>query len=243
MGFLSSIAGPLGAVAGGLLGGLPGAALGLGVGSSISSAMGQSEANEANLAISKDQMAFQERMSNTAHQREAKDLAAAGLNPILAANGGASTPTGASAVMQNEAPDMSNVLQSALQAKQMVQNLEMGEKQIQIANEQKKKATAEADIAGNQAKINDWDMQVKTGLVSSDNPIPEQLRDYMTKRLQSDKSDYDTNLSNNATSMKQNEVLMKHADIDKNIAPLDAILDRAGSLIPAANGAKTLYTY
>lgn len=76
-------------------------AIGSAVAGGIFSAWGQRKANKQNLQIAREQMSFQERMSNTAVQRRMEDFRKAGINPLLAARYDATSPAGALATMQN----------------------------------------------------------------------------------------------------------------------------------------------
>lgn len=76
---------------------------------------GQREANEANILMAREQMRFQERMSNTSFQRQMQDMRKAGINPIMAfGGGGASTPSGAMATSVNALSGTASSAQDAL---------------------------------------------------------------------------------------------------------------------------------
>jgi hypothetical protein len=113
------------------------------IASGAASAYGQREANVANAEMAQKQMDFQERMSNTQWQRGTKDMQAAGLNPMLAySQGGASSPSGASAVMSNE---LGTGVSSALQAAQGVQQIEAIRAGVDQTRELTRRTAAEID--------------------------------------------------------------------------------------------------
>lgn len=131
MGFFDGI----GAVAGSLLGG-------------VGNYFSQQDANRTNRDIANDQMNFQQANSDTAHQREVRDLKKAGLNPTLSAGtGGASTPPGAAATMVAPKIELPDLMSYGVSLKQ----LEQKDQELAIA-----KANSAATIANT---VSDTDLK------------------------------------------------------------------------------------
>lgn len=118
--------------------------------------IGGREERSAAKEMSGEQMAFQERMSNTAYQRAVKDLEAAGLNPMLAyTQGGASAPPGAGYATENI---MESVTSSALESSRLRRENQVAKEAIEtqdsvqeLQDEQKRltRATAKGVEADN----------------------------------------------------------------------------------------------
>lgn len=112
---------------------------------------GAKDQNAANLQIAREQMEFQERMSNTAMQRRVEDLMASGLNPMLAYNDAASTPQGALATMSNVMEGPAHSASNAAAKAAAIVNMRAQNKKLAAETEQ---ALAAAENQRAQAGVN-----------------------------------------------------------------------------------------
>lgn len=122
------------------------------------SAGSTSATNVRRRRASREQMDFQERMSNTAWQRSVADMRKAGINPMAVfGSGGASSPPGAQPNLEDPGP---KAAQSGLQAARLKEELALLQEQRRTTHHQGTKAVAEG-VESEERTMREWWTQRK----------------------------------------------------------------------------------
>lgn len=142
---------------GAVVGGVAGGALDL---------WSRDKANRDNKAAAAKQMEFQEQMSSSAHQREVADLRAAGLNPILSAGGGSSSPSGSSyssgAIAEGAGATALSIARTKADIESIEQGISESESRKKLQDAEKLNAVQSARVHAAQAAVGEaeaWNAQ------------------------------------------------------------------------------------
>lgn len=130
--------------------------IGAGIGAA-SSAYGQRQANQANIELARERMAFQERMYGSRYQMQMADMRKAGLNPILAFAGAPGAPGGAQAQVGSVTGQAGEILgkgvASAIQAYRARSEVRKREAEIGAVTAQARNLEADTALKAKQTDV------------------------------------------------------------------------------------------
>lgn len=204
----------------------------------IGNIISQNSANDANQQMAREQMSFQERMSNTAYQRATADMKAAGINPMLAyMKGGASSPSGASSTFQSgRAGDaISGGVSTALEATRLKKDVE----RVDTQNDLEKKRM---DIE----KADRVDRSVKT--MAERDLIDAQRALVDAQKIQTQANTIATTNSGLKTKLEAEDLQNKmpyskdKAEMDRRMIPIQTMFDTINKGLSTVGTAKDLVT-
>ena len=166
----------------------------------------QQKANDANAQMMAENRQWQEMMANTAHQRQVKDLKAAGLNPILSATGGsgAAVPSGGAATAG--AARMEDVISKGISSAKSAYEVGLAKKSLEGELALKDATTAAAVAQTAQSVTTAKKLDEETRSVALDNIIKKKTMPAI---------------------QKESELREVTAGYDKSAAGYDAIMNRA----------------
>ena len=224
----------------------------------LMSSSAQGAANAANAQEAQKNRDFQERMSNTAHQREAADLEAAGLNRILSVGSGASAPSGGAATAQAQtglAESLGRAGSSAAAALQLNKDLEQKDagialtaaqtgtqlKQQEVLGASARKANAEAydaeeTMAANKNQLGSYyryksDAATASARTQAEKALKEQ-------KLLDDR--FSTERSSLAAKKSEAQLDKTNADFGQRAATYDNVMKRVDQAVGTASSAASI---
>jgi len=219
MGLFNSIAGPL-------------------VGGALSF-FGGERANSANQKMAQSQMDFQREMRATQYQAAMADMRMAGLNPILAyKTGGAGTPSGTSAVMQNSVGAGVDAFNSVTNSAATYKKLDPETRLIQQKIDESNSQTALNDEQQKVTAVEIKNRQQQRKLIEAQAAVQR----HQARGLEIDNSARALDLAVHAAGQK---ALLNRQKIESNhsyLQVIDAYVDRIGRMLGGAGSAKKLFT-